>query len=73
VVAEDPDGDPITFSLASAPSGMAIDNKTGLLTWQTKNTPAGVYNVEIVTQDPEGIQVVQKYSISIDTPEGDKK
>ncbi|HUI44963.1 MAG TPA: Ig domain-containing protein [Nitrospirota bacterium] len=73
VVAEDPDGDPLTFSLASAPPGMTIDNKTGVVTWQIKDTPAGIYNVEIVAQDPEGVQVLQKYSISIDVKEGKGK
>lgn len=73
VAAEDPDGDPITFSLASAPPGMTIDNKKGVITWQMKDTPAGIYNVEIVAQDPEGRQATQKYSIPIDMQEGKGK
>ncbi len=73
VVAEDPDGDPLTFSLASAPRGMMIDYKTGIITWKIEDTPAGIYGVEIVVQDPEGRQGNQKYSIPIDVPEGEKK
>ncbi len=73
VAAQDPDGDPLAFSLASAPRGMTIDSKTGIITWQIKDTPAGVYSVEIVVQDPEGRQGTQKYSIPIDMPEGEKK
>ncbi len=73
VMAEDPDGDSLTFSLTAAPSGMTIDSKTGLITWQIKTVPAGVYNVEVAVQDSEGRQGTQKYSIPIDTPEGEKK
>jgi hypothetical protein len=73
VVAEDPDGDPLTFSLASAPRGMMIDSKTGIITWQIKDTSAGVYGVEIIVQDPEGRQGTQKYTIPIDMPEEGKK
>jgi hypothetical protein len=73
VVAEDPDGDPVTFSLASAPPGMTIDSKTGIITWQISNTPAGAYGVEIFVLDPEGRQGTQKFTIPIDMPEGEKK
>jgi hypothetical protein len=72
-VAEDPDGDPLVFSLSSAPRGMTIDSKTGIIAWQIKDTPAGVYGVEIVVQDPEGRQGTQKFTIPIDMPEGEKK
>ncbi|MEW8525378.1 MAG: putative Ig domain-containing protein [Candidatus Thiodiazotropha endolucinida] len=33
VEAVDPDGDPISYALLSAPSGMAIDPQTGLISW----------------------------------------
>jgi hypothetical protein len=73
VVAEDPDGDPVTFSLDSAPPGMTIDSKTGIITWQIGNTPAGSYNVELVVLDPEARKGTQKFTIPIDMPEGEKK
>ncbi len=73
VVAEDPDGDPLTFSLSSAPRGMMIDSKTGIITWQIKDMPAGIYSVEIIVQDPESRQGTQKFTIPIDMPEGEKR
>lgn len=34
VQATDPDNDPLTYSLAEAPPGMGIDNKTGIISWK---------------------------------------
>ena len=39
--AEDPDGDPITFRLSGAPPGMAIDPRTGRLSYQGSADDAG--------------------------------
>jgi len=69
---EDPEGDPITFSLASAPPGMTIDSKTGVITWRVSEKYAGTHIVEIVAQDPLGIRVTQKYPLSITMKEGGK-
>lgn len=65
VTAEDPDGDPITFSLLSAPSGMTIDSNTGVISWPITPEASGNYEVELAAQDPGGLKTTQKYTFSI--------
>jgi len=68
VVAEDPDGDPITFSLLSAPDGMTIDSRSGEIKWPLTEKSAGDHVVEIAAQDPGGMKTTQKYSLTITFP-----
>ena len=68
VIAEDPDGDPLTYSLTSAPQGMTIDAKTGLITLPIKKEDAGTHDIEVIAQDPQGLKAVQKYSLTINVP-----
>jgi hypothetical protein len=65
VTAEDPDGDSITFSLLSAPSGMTIDSHTGVISWPITPESSGSYEVELAAQDPGGLKTTQKYTFSI--------
>jgi hypothetical protein len=65
VNAEDPDGDPITFSLVSAPAGMTIDSNTGVIAWPISQEASGDHVVEIAAQDREGLKTTQKYTLSI--------
>jgi hypothetical protein len=64
-VAVDPDGDSITYSLGSAPRGMTIDAKTGMITWQLKPEDIGTHMIEITAQDPDGAVTTQRYSLTI--------
>jgi len=64
-VANDPDGDVLTYSLASAPEGMTIDAKTGVITWQIAESAEGIHKIEIVARDTEGGQATQEYSLSV--------
>jgi hypothetical protein len=73
VIAEDPNGDPLLFSLATAPIGMTIDSKTGIIIWQVNEGNVGNHVVEIAVQDPLGIKVTQKYTLSITMKEGQRK
>jgi len=65
VVAEDPDGDPLTYSLASAPPGMSIDARTGMIKWNIDEKSAGTHGVEVIAQDPGGLKASQKYSLTM--------
>jgi len=51
VQAEDPDGDPLTFSLSEFPEGMTINAKTGLITWPISPDAAGTHKVRIDIDD----------------------
>jgi hypothetical protein len=68
-MAEDPDGDPITYSLVSPPAGMTIDSNTGMIQWKIGGDQAGNHTIEIVAQDPEGARISQKYTLAITIPE----
>jgi hypothetical protein len=63
--ANDPDGDVLTYSLASAPEGMTIDAKTGVITWQITESAAGTHKIELAARDTEGGQATQEYSLGI--------
>jgi putative Ig domain-containing protein len=51
VSAVDPENDPYTFALESAPPGMIIDEKTGRIQWEVPAVLAGVYKVKILVKD----------------------
>ena len=61
--ATDPDGDPLTFSLVSAPVGMTIDSVTGIVSWIP--SAAGVYNPITVGVSDGFVTVTQIYSINV--------
>lgn len=65
VKAEDPDGDPIEFTLKNAPKGMSIDSKTGLITWDFNEKDIGDYKVEVIASDPEGAKSSQTLTLTI--------
>ncbi|MER3445778.1 MAG: hypothetical protein C4291_02585 [Candidatus Dadabacteria bacterium] len=65
VKAEDPDGDPIEFTLKDAPRGMSIDPKTGIITWDFNEKDAGEYRVEVIASDPEGAKSSQILTLTI--------
>ena len=62
VVATDTDGDTLTYSLTSSPSGMTIDSSTGVISW-TPNA-VGDYNVTLKVSDG-GLFDTQSFTIKI--------
>jgi len=54
VKAVDPDGDTLTYSLESSPDGMAIDSKTGLVTWAVPAEFRGTREAVINVSDGNG-------------------
>jgi PKD repeat protein len=56
---------PVTYSLAAAPAGMAIDETTGLVTW----TPgaSGVHSVSVSASSGLAPDAVQTFSVNVDT------
>jgi len=67
IVADDPDGDPLTYALTKAPSGMVLRGET--LEWQVPEESIGA-NVEavVVISDNDGGQTVQNISMTIQPP-----
>src|SRR3989337_1938443 len=73
VTAEDPDGDAITYFLASAPKGMTIDSSTGVIEWQIAPESAGAHKIEVAAQDEEGLRAFQRYTLTIAIQERENK
>jgi hypothetical protein len=66
VKANDPDNDPITFTLKSGPKGMEMDKKTGLIRWEIRNEDKGSHSVEIEVSDDAGAKSIQRYTLIVD-------
>lgn len=66
VEATDTDGDTLTYSLTSNPTGMTIDSSTGVINW-TPNT-IGDYNVILKVSDGESFDT-QSFTITISLTE----
>lgn len=65
VTAFDPEGEPLTFSLVQAPSGVAFDAATALATWSPALSDVGVYNVRVAVEDPRGGRAEQAFTLSV--------
>jgi subtilisin family serine protease len=65
VTASDPDGDLLSFSLITAPLGMNIDAKTGLIAWTPSNAQVGGNSVALKVSDPGGLFATQSFSIQV--------
>jgi hypothetical protein len=69
LVAQDPDGDPISFSLSpSSPQGMTVDPQTGLIQWKIGRNDAGTHTIEVIATDGDEGRCTQKYSLTIRRP-----
>lgn len=54
VVASDPDGDDLTFSLSNAPAGASIDPLSGVFTWMPTDAQAGqTYSLDVMVTDDD--------------------
>lgn len=65
VTATDPDGDPMTYSLNGAPSGMTIDRETGAISWPVPADFSGDGVFTAVVRDDHGGESKQDLSFTI--------
>ncbi len=65
VVAVDPDGGPISYSLDTAPAGMTLDASTGELNWTPTEGQVGTHVIRIVATDENGAQATQEFSLEV--------
>ena len=64
--ATDPDSDPLTYSLAQAPSGMSIDPDTGVISWTpTIAQERQNHDVTIYADDDFGGHAEQSYQVYV--------
>ncbi|MEK6744792.1 MAG: putative Ig domain-containing protein [Nitrospirota bacterium] len=67
VVAKDPDGDSVTFSLVSGPAGMTIDRSTGVIRWQPPvGEPRQQLSAKIAVEDGDGGVMYHEISLVIE-------
>ena len=71
VVAQDLDGDELTYKLDHAPEGMMVDAKSGLITWTP--TKEGEYYVRVVVVDGNWGLDAQDFMINVIKREEGKK
>ena len=65
VNATDADGDSITYSLTTAPTGMTINDTTGVVNWLPGYDAAGTHTVQISISDDQGSTISYSYSLNI--------
>lgn len=65
IVATDPDGDPLAFSIVEAPPGLEIDAQ-GKITWNPAESDLGKHDVVVSMTDDSGGEIVYTYSFSVD-------
>ncbi len=63
--ATDPNGDALTFSLVTAPAGMAVDASTGRITWAPTGADVGTQTVIVQADDGRGGSAQQRYVLSV--------
>lgn len=65
IIAEDPEGDPLTYTLRQAPEGMTIDSKTGVITWQVKPEDKGEHEITASVSDGQGGETIISFTTAI--------
>lgn len=68
VDAVDPNGDPLAFSLASAPEGVSIDNKNGQITASPTALSVGTNTIIVQVDDGRGGITRQRFELSTKVP-----
>ena len=65
VRASDADGDPLTYSLKDAPTGMSIDHGTGWVRWATSPGTTGKVPFTVVVSDGSGGESAARITVTI--------
>ena len=65
--AVDPNGTPLTWTLLAGPSGMAIDEDNGTVTWDPTPAIQASHQVRIRVSDTDGDFAEQRYSLKVTT------
>lgn len=66
VAASDPDGDTLTYGLATYPSGMTIDSTSGQIRWIPTASQVGTQTFTVVVYDTQGAQTQETATVTVD-------
>jgi hypothetical protein len=66
VMADDPDNDPVIFTLKTAPKGMEIDKETGVIRWEVQKRDEGAQLIEIEASDSERAKCFQRFTLTFE-------
>jgi len=73
IVAKDPDGDALTYSLMTSPPGMTIDNTKGLVRWQLPRVETKQeVTIKVSVDDRDGGVAYQEFSLVLE-PAGNQE
>src|SRR6202035_2966653 len=64
VVATDPDGDPLSYTVTSGPAGMTID-ALGRLSWPAGSADIGDHPVVLTLADNQGASTPQSFTLHV--------
>ncbi len=68
VQASDPDNDPLSYALTTAPAGMTIDAVTGVINWTPVLGDVGDHPVSVLVSDGTDGADTQGYTLTVTTP-----
>ena len=68
VTASDPEGDPLTYTLQTAPAGMTIDKSTGRIEWLVTAETKGTHRVKVAVEDDRSGHAFQEFDLSLASP-----
>jgi sugar lactone lactonase YvrE len=65
LMATDPDGDPLTYSLIQGPPDMYLDMNTNTLYWAVTSEDIGEYDIVLAVDDGQGGVTEQKFTLVV--------
>lgn len=65
IIAEDPEGDPLTYIIKEGPEGMTIDLKNGAITWRVTPKDKGEHNIIVSVSDDHGGEILVRFTTRI--------
>lgn len=65
ILAEDPEGETLTYSLANAPIGMTVNAQSGAIEWTPSIADLGKHAVTIHVSDPDGAWGWQSFELEV--------
>jgi hypothetical protein len=68
----DPDGDALTYSLVEGPSGVTIDQKSGVITWLNVPEDQQKLDVKVKINDGHNGEIVYQSTVNFSHPAKDK-